>query len=176
MMRQRWFALLLVLACARPALSQQMVDGVINSVPRQYATPQVLYIWGTGNEAITNVPRKPLPPYQWHTIDLGATIEETVAPNELPTDTKAILLAGLIGSSGMPGLYCGMTATFRAPGSTLDPGNYRVQAVAAVPGGAFRQMAVEMVSLVDKKFEFYWTMPHPECPMFVALWVQFAVR
>ena len=143
--------------------------------------PAIVYVWGMGDNGAVNLPQRPLPPDEWHTIDL-AELSNYPPPNNLPlpSDVKAIQLAAMVGSSGLIGAECGQVATFRAPGSTLDPWSYQLQAANSTlyPFGAgpYRQQMSVMVPLVDGKFEFWWHASNPECPMFLVLALQFYVR
>lgn len=130
-----------------------------------------VYVWGNGLDASMNIPRRPLPPDVWHTIDLNDDLSQMVWPVDLPPDTKAIVLAGVCGTSGATGIYSSVIQTFRAIGS--HAAEYQVAAVSGVPGGAFRQNSSVIVPLIDRKFEFQW---HASEPNAVALYQQFTIQ
>lgn len=131
--------------------------------------PTAVYVWGAGDYPAANVPQVFLWPDQWHTIDLA---DIAIVDYNLPTETKAIYLGGLIGSTGVSNIYCGMTASFRAPGSTLNAGSYQIQGVASLPSGAYRETVGLWVPVVDRKFEFLWHCVDAACPMFLKLDLQ----
>jgi hypothetical protein len=130
-----------------------------------------VYVWGNGLDASMNIPRRPLPPDVWHTIDLNDDLSQIVWPVELPADTKAIVLAGVCGTQGAPGIYCSVIQTFRAIGSSAA--EYQIAAVSSVPGGAFRQNSTVVVPLRDRKFEFQW---HASEPNAQELYQQFTIQ
>jgi len=164
-------SLVLVFLCA-PVVAQQLwTESTIMGTPVDNAkTAFGVYVWQDGSNPSLNVPRRPLPPDQWHTIDLNDDLSQLAWPVDLPEDTKAIVLAGLVGSSGAIGVYCGMTATFRAIGSSAT--EYTVQAVASVPGGAYRQNSSVVVPLRNRRFEFFWHAADLTCPMFAQFTIQ----
>jgi hypothetical protein len=169
MARVTW-SVLLAIAMAVPAIGQQVwTEGTILGINRDNPnTPWVISLRGTGTERTSNVPRKSLPADTWHTIDF-TNVHESMVNLNLPIDTKAVYLAGLLISSGHEGLLCGMTASFRAPGSKHSASNYMLQAVSAVAGGAFRQNVGIWVPVIDRKLEFSWHYPHAECSMTITL-------
>lgn len=164
-MRLRFVALLVAL----PALvsAQSWSEGTVVGVPID-GSLTVISIWGTGLDATANVPGRQLPPDRWTTIDL--------TPFEIPPDVIAVELQGMLISSGAPGVYCGMVAAFRPPGSVQDEGNYQLQAVASLPGGAFRQNVTLTVPVRNRRFQFWWHYPEAACPMAIHLTLQKYVR
>lgn len=86
----------------------------------------------------------------WHTIDVSG------APWSVPLDAKAVFLAGmLIISHGHSSPTADIWATFRAPGDTLDPTAYQIQAIEAAPSQGQRSTCALWVPVKEGKFEFY---------------------
>lgn len=132
-------------------------------VPVDNMGPVVVYVWGNGGNAAANFPHRNLPSDEWHTIDI---------PADLPTETSALVLSGLLGSTGATGLQCGVVAAVRGPDSTLYEGSYQVQAVASMPSGAFRQNATVLVPVKHRQFEFWWHAQYEACPLFLQFQIQ----
>jgi hypothetical protein len=154
-------------------LAQAWVESSIIGVPTESSKhPLVVYVWGAGAEAEKNIPTRVLAPDRWHTIDLA---DPSMPVNNIPADTNAIELGGLLGSSGQPSVICGLVANFRAPGATMEALNYQIQG-AAMPGAGFRANASVMVPVRDRRFEFWWHTTDPACPMFLSLSVQWYAR
>lgn len=87
-------------------------------------------------------------PGQWHTIDLK--------PLGVSADAKFAEITGFLIITDLGPEIDNLTATFRAPGSTLDAGNYQMQAISVFSGDGQRQVQSCTVALVNGCFEFYW--------------------
>lgn len=108
-----------------------------------------------------------LVPNQWNTVTLSS----------IPVDSKAVFLSGLliITYPAVPIGICDLTATFRAPGSTLDPNNYQLQTLEAVYGSGVRSNAATWVPVINRQFEVFYRMT-PGCPSLMNLSLQAYVR
>ena len=87
-------------------------------------------------------------PDMWHTIDLKPL---GVSADAIFAEIQGFLIITDLGSE-----IDNLTATFRAPGSTLDAGNYQMQAISVFSGDGQRQVQSCTVALVNGCFEFYW--------------------
>ena len=124
------------------------------------------------------IPYISIPADTWVTIDLGNTAiwpADDMQPN-LPTDTKAIFLSGILIITHPGGsITCDVYANFRAPGDDLPGTSYQMQTIEAVAGSGIRSNAAVWVPVTDRKFEFYWHYT-PGCPSLVNLSIQAYVR
>lgn len=89
-------------------------------------------------------------PDMWHTIDLK--------PLGVTADAKFAEITGflIISDLGPGSEIDNLTASFRPPGSTLNEGNYQMQAVSVFHLDGQRQVQSVTVALVNGCFEFYW--------------------
>ena len=87
-------------------------------------------------------------PDVWHTIDLK--------PLGVTADAKFAEITGFLIITDLGSEIDNLTATFRPPGSTLNEGNYQMQAISVWSGGGERQVQSVTVALVNGCFEFYW--------------------
>lgn len=87
-------------------------------------------------------------PGTWHTIDLK--------PLGVSADAKFAEINGFLIITDAGSEIDNLTATFRPPGSTLNEGNYQMQAISVWSGGGERQVQSVTVALVNGCFEFYW--------------------
>jgi len=87
-------------------------------------------------------------PEVWHTIDLK--------PLGVTADAKFAEINGFLIITDLGSEIDNLTATFRAPGSTLDAGNYQMQVISVFSGDGQRQVQSCIVALVNGCFEFYW--------------------
>lgn len=169
-MKTLFLALSLLLPTTASA-QQRWVEGAVGVIT--YAAPNAVYVWGDGSVANSNFPKRALAPLQWHSIDLSMLEAWGYA---IPTDAKAVFLSAALGTSGKPGVYCGMVAALRKPGSGFSEWNYQIQAVASLPGGAFRQSTSVWVPIQDRKIEFWWNAPDLTCPLFINITIQAYLR
>jgi hypothetical protein len=158
---RRLLALLLAVLTSTVPVQAQWVAGSRVLIPANVA-PTVFYVWHEGESAAQNVPRRPLAADQWHIIDLSSLVPRTAV---------AVELQGILVSTGRTGVYCGMTITFRRHGSDYPSGAYQWQAVASLPGGAFRTPVYKTVALTNRKFEVYWHYAEggDQCPMAISV-------
>lgn len=111
-------------------------------------------------------PNVPLPPNQWHTIDLSDGPQWNGWTWQLPESTVAVELAGILivtnatNDSPSP-VKCEVRATFRAPGDTLHENGYQMQ-LGVSPNDPGRGNAVTTVQVINRRFEFFWRHT-PEC-------------
>lgn len=85
----------------------------------------------------------------WTDIDLK--------PLGVPADAKSVFLSGLlIITAGSQSATCDLMVVFRAPGSTLAPGNYQGQAVSVGPSDGIRSGFASWVPVVNGVLEFQW--------------------
>jgi hypothetical protein len=87
-------------------------------------------------------------PDVWHTIDLK--------PLGVTADAKFAEITGFLIITDLGSEIDNLTATFRPPGSTLNEGNYQMQAISVWSGGGERQVQSVTVALVNGCFEFFW--------------------
>lgn len=87
-------------------------------------------------------------PEVWHTIDLK--------PLGVSADAKFAEITGFLIITDAGSEIDNLTATFRPPGSTLNEGNYQMQAISVWSGGGERQVQSVTVGLVDGCFQFFW--------------------
>jgi len=87
-------------------------------------------------------------PEMWHTIDLK--------PLGVTADAKFAEINGFLIITDAGAEIDNLTATFRPPGSTLNEGNYQMQAISVWSGGGERQVQSCTVALVNGCFQFYW--------------------
>lgn len=87
-------------------------------------------------------------PEVWHTIDLK--------PLGVSADAKFAEITGFLIITDAGSEIDNLTATFRPPGSTLNEGNYQMQAISVWSGGGERQVQSVTVGLVNGCFEFFW--------------------
>lgn len=85
----------------------------------------------------------------WHTID--------VTSKGVPVEAKSIFLSGiLIITHGINSQQCDLTVSLRAPGDTLNAGNYIGQTFEASIGNGMRSNMSSRVPLVNGQFEIQW--------------------
>lgn len=128
------------------------------------------------------IPLISIPPNQWVTINLANGSQwnvngdpVTFQPN-LPEDTKAIFLSGLVVITHPGGsVTCDLWANFRAPGSTLPHDSYQMQTIEAISGSGVRSNAAAWVPVVNRQFQIYWHHT-PGCPSLINLSLQAYVR
>ncbi len=88
----------------------------------------------------------------WHQVD--------VTRWGIPADAKAVLLSGiLLITHGYAQQTCDVQMAFRAPGDTLDAGNYILQTIEAAVGSGQRSNAATIVPLRGGRFEWQWRLP-----------------
>ena len=87
-------------------------------------------------------------PGMWHTIDLK--------PLGVSADATFAEINGFLIITDVDPDIDNLTATFRAPGSTLHEGNYQMQAISVFSGDGARQVQSVTVALVNGCFQFYW--------------------
>jgi hypothetical protein len=87
-------------------------------------------------------------PDMWHTIDLK--------PLGVSADASFAEINGFLIITDLGSEIDNLTATFRAPGSTLDAGNYQMQAISVFSGDGARQVQSVTVALVDGCFQLFW--------------------
>lgn len=87
-------------------------------------------------------------PDMWHTIDLK--------PLGVSSDAKFAEITGFLIITDAGPEIDNLTATFRPPGSTLNEGNYQMQAISVWSGGGERQVQSVTVGLVNGCFQFFW--------------------
>jgi hypothetical protein len=85
---------------------------------------------------------------QWHTVDLK--------PLGVDADAVFAELTGFLIITDAGPEIDNLTATFRRVGSTLNEGNYQMQAISVFTGDGARQVQSVTVPLVNGCFEFYW--------------------
>lgn len=166
MWRLRSFLIACALFASVPSVSAQWREGAAIGVPTN--APQVIFLNEDTGEAI---PAHALPRHEWHTIDLSGM--------DLPVDTIAVFLQGLfiITNDTLnvgPVWDCNLTATFRAPGSTLHQGNYQLQALikpgVTGQGNGVRNPVGLWVPVINRQFEFYWSyIAQPGCGSLINL-------
>jgi hypothetical protein len=163
---RRLLSLLLVLLAA-PA-SAQWVEGTRIGVNADNSkAPLALYIGGNYDAWRDEhaIPR-PMAPDQWHTVTLS----------NIPSDSIAVFLSGLmVITHPLTPVICNLTATFRAPGSTLHPGNYQIQVAATRTLDGPRSTVATWVPVKHQQFEFFYTMT-PGCPSLINLSLQAYLR
>lgn len=87
-------------------------------------------------------------PGQWHTIDLK--------PLGVSADAKFAEINGFLIITDVNSAIDNLTATFRAPSSTLNEGNYQMQAISVFSGDGARQVQSVTVALENGCFQFFW--------------------
>lgn len=87
-------------------------------------------------------------PGQWHTIDLK--------PLGVSADAKFAEINGFLIITDVNSQIDNLTATFRSPSSTLDAGNYQMQAISVFSGDGARQVQSVTVALENGCLQFYW--------------------
>lgn len=133
-------------------------------------------------DAAGTIPAISIPPDTWVIIDLAngpswyVNGDKTTFQPNLPEDTKAIFLSGLLIITHPGGtVTCDLWANFRAPGSSLQSGSYQMQTIEAVAGSGVRSNAAVWVPVVNRRFEFFWHYT-AGCPSMVNLSLQAYVR
>ena len=109
----------------------------------QHSGPTVVFAGDTTSGGPPNYA-----PDMWHTIDLK--------PLGVPADASFAEINGFLIITDLGSEIDNLTATFRAPGSTLDAGNYQMQVISVFSGDGQRQVQSCTVALVNGCFEFYW--------------------
>lgn len=85
----------------------------------------------------------------WHRITLSSM--------GIPSDAKGVFLSGiLIITHGTTTQTCDLTISFRAPGDTLDAGNYIGQTIEAITGSGQRSNMSTWAPARDGEIEFQW--------------------
>lgn len=144
--------LVIVLACLPIGLSAQWREGGIIGVPTDH-TRTVLWL---GNTSTQTIPSIPIPANQWTAIDLTDGPQWTTFAPHLPVDTAAVFLSGILVVTNASSAICNITGQFRAPGSLMTDGQYRMQAM-AIPGDGDRTNVGQWVPVQNRKVEFFWT-------------------
>ncbi len=109
----------------------------------QHSGPTVVFAGDTSSGAPPHYA-----PDVWHTIDLK--------PLGVTADAKFAEITGFLIITDLGSEIDNLTATFRPPGSTLNEGNYQMQAISVWSGGGERQVQSCTVALVNGCFQFYW--------------------
>lgn len=85
----------------------------------------------------------------WHRISLESM--------GIPADAKGVFLSGiLIITHGTTTQTCDLTISFRAPGDTIDAGNYIGQTIEAITGSGQRSNMSTWAPARNGEIEFYW--------------------
>ncbi len=133
-------------------------------------------------DGVGTLPAISIPPDTWVTIDLSNgpqwyyNGDQTTFQPNLPEDTKAVFLSGLLIITHPGGVItCDLWANFRAPGSTLPYNSYQVQTLEAIAGSGVRSNAAVWVPVVNRQFQIYWHYT-PGCPSMINLSLQAYVR
>lgn len=93
----------------------------------------------------------------WNTIDLTAV--------GVPSTSAEAFLSGLlIITGGTDNKTYNLTLALRAPGSTMDAGNYSGQAICVGSGTGARTNFASFVPLVNGRFEYQWNHDTPADP------------
>lgn len=133
-------------------------------------------------DGVGTIPAISIPADTWVTVDLAngpnwyVNGDQTTFQPNLPEDTKAIFLSGLLIITHPGGsVTCDLWANFRAPGSSLPYNSYQVQTIEAISGSGIRSNAAVWVPVVNRRFEVYWHYT-PRCPSMINLSLQAYVR
>lgn len=100
----------------------------------------------------------------------------------VPSDAKGVFLSGiLIITHGTTVQTCDLTISFRAPGDTIDAGNYIGQTIEAAVGSGQRSNMSTWAPARNGEIEFYWKRNTPgqwptECSYGINLSAQAYVR
>lgn len=87
----------------------------------------------------------------------GVWTQVDCKPLGVPADVKSVFLSGLlIISGGSEATTYNLTLALRAPGSTLDPGNYLGQTIAVGAASGSRSGFASWVPVVNGVFEYQW--------------------
>lgn len=156
------------------------IEGSTVGVPDDNAKrPLAVFV---STETSWTAPIISIPANTWVTIDLAngsiwnLNGDTTSYQPNLPSDTKAVFLSGLLVISHPGGsVTCDLWANFRRPGSSLPHDSYQVQTIEATSGAGIRSNAAVWVPVSDRKFQFYWYHT-PGCPSLINLSLQAYVR
>jgi hypothetical protein len=133
-------------------LSAQWREGATMGVPSDH-TRTVLWM---GNTSATKIPMIPLPANTWTTVSLADGPSWGAFAPHLPDDVIGVFLSGILVVTNASAAICNITGQFRAPGSQMTEGQYRMQAM-AIPGDGDRANVAMWVPVQNKQIEFYWT-------------------
>jgi hypothetical protein len=144
MIRVIWALMALVIT---PAAAQNWQAGVSVYTRAPGTSEQFGFFLNTHTPKA--IPGQCRTPSKWCTIDLT-----TIG---VPATAQAAFLSGiLIITPGSRAEICDLHITFRAPGETLNAGDYQMQTALVSPTSTSRSNASVWVPLVGGKFQLYW--------------------